>query len=123
MYTIKEIAQICNISISKIRYLDKQKVLRPNLKRDENNYRIFTNEDIVWINDIICFQNTNMSIKQIQEIAVSYEQKNYPRLKQIFLEHEQIVLKKLQIAQKNHQRVLEKIDYYEQKIKENNEKF
>lgn len=123
MYTIKEVAQICNISISKIRYLDKQRVLRPNLKRDENNYRIFTNEDIVWINDIMCFQNTNMSIKQIQEITISYEQKNYPRLKQIFLEHERKVLKKLQIAQKNHQRVLEKIDYYEEKIKENNEKF
>lgn len=123
MYTIKEVAQICNISISKIRYLDKQRVLRPNLKRDENNYRIFTNEDIVWINDIICFQNTNMSIKQIQEITISYEQKNYPRLKQIFLEHELKVLKKLQIAQKNHQRVLEKINYYEEKIKENNEKF
>lgn len=118
MYSTKEIAKLCNISISKIRYFDKQNVLRPSIKRDKNNYRIFTDEDVIWINDIICFQNASLSIEQIREIKTYYQQNDYKSLEQTFINHEKQVYEKLIQMQKAHQRVLEKINYYQNKQKE-----
>ena len=41
--------------------------LVPNVKRDKNNYRIFNDKDIDWINSLSCLKNCGMSILEMKE--------------------------------------------------------
>lgn len=41
--------------------------LVPNVKRDKNNYRIFDDNDIAWINSLSCLKNCGMSILEMKE--------------------------------------------------------
>lgn len=41
------------------------KGLVPNIKRDKNNHRVFDENDIKWVQDIICLKKCNMSLKEI----------------------------------------------------------
>ena len=41
--------------------------LVPNVKRDKNNYRIFSDKDIEWINSLSCLKSCGMSITEMKE--------------------------------------------------------
>ena len=41
--------------------------LVPNVKRAANNYRIFDDDDIAWINSLSCLKNCNMNIQEMKE--------------------------------------------------------
>lgn len=41
--------------------------LVPNVKRDKNNYRVFNDKDIAWINSLSCLRNCGMSILEMKE--------------------------------------------------------
>lgn len=41
--------------------------LVPNVKRNKNNYRIFNDKDIAWINSLSCLKNCGMSISEMKE--------------------------------------------------------
>jgi DNA-binding transcriptional MerR regulator len=40
--------------------------LVPNVKRDKNNYRIFDDRDINWINSLFCLKKCGMSIQDMK---------------------------------------------------------
>ena len=65
-YTIGEIAKRFNISISTIRYYDKEGLL-PNIKR-ENGIRKFSEQDVETIFIIECLKKTNVELKDINYI-------------------------------------------------------
>ncbi|MBQ6435757.1 MAG: MerR family DNA-binding transcriptional regulator, partial [Synergistaceae bacterium] len=52
-YTIKDISELTGLPASTLRYYDKQGLL-PGLKRNENNIRIFTDEDYGFLRIIEC---------------------------------------------------------------------
>mgnify|MGYP005790162801 CR=1 FL=1 len=41
--------------------------LVPYVKRDKNNYRVFSEHDIEWIKSLSCLKNCNMSIFEMKE--------------------------------------------------------
>ena len=41
--------------------------LVPNVKRDKNNYRVFSDKDIEWIKSLSCLKSCNMSITEMKE--------------------------------------------------------
>lgn len=41
--------------------------LVPNVKRDKNNYRVFSDRDIEWIKSLSCLKNCGMSIMEMKE--------------------------------------------------------
>ena len=45
--------------------------LIPNVKRDKNNYRIFDDNDVAWINSLTCLKNCDMSINEMKEYSVN----------------------------------------------------
>ncbi len=65
MYTIKDISEKFNLSISTIRYYDKEGLLK-NIKR-ENGIRKFTDNDINTIFYIECLKKSGMQIKEIKQ--------------------------------------------------------
>ena len=64
-YTIGEVSQQYNISVSALRYYDKSGLL-PLVERTEGNIRIFHEDDLEWLNMIECLKNTGMQLKDIK---------------------------------------------------------
>ncbi len=64
-YSIKEIADIMNVTTSTLRYWDSEGLL-PDIKR-ENGRRVFEDKDFKWLRVLNCMKNINMPIKKIKE--------------------------------------------------------
>lgn len=67
MKTIQTAAKITGLSVPTLRYYDELGLL-PHLKRDENGYRQFSDQDISDINLVKCFREVGVPIKQIKKI-------------------------------------------------------
>ena len=64
-YSIKEIADMMNVTTATIRYWDNEGLL-PNIKR-VNGIRVFEDKDFKWLRVLNCMKNINMPIKKIKE--------------------------------------------------------
>jgi Predicted transcriptional regulators len=103
LYTIDEVANKLNISKSKIRFFEKNKLIKP--QRDQNNYRKFSDYDLLIIKYIIVMQFSGIEIKEIYQILKSLNDKeNCNDLTDIILTEK---LKELEA----------KIDHYKEVIK------
>ncbi|HGA1022453.1 TPA: MerR family transcriptional regulator [Bacillus cereus] len=94
IFTIKQAAEVLNISSSMIRYYDKEGLL-PFIKKDENGYRQFSENDLFWLEFIRCMRATNMSISTLRLVAELYMQGNetLEKRKQIFKGHKENLVK------------------------------
>lgn len=60
-YTVKQLSDKYKISVHTIRYYDDQGLF-PDVTRDSHGTRLFTDENMDWINLVLCLRNTGMSI-------------------------------------------------------------
>lgn len=66
-YNISEVAKIFNITTNKIRFYEKKGLLEPT--RDENNeYRVFSDTDILKLQSILLYRTIGMPIDNIKSI-------------------------------------------------------
>lgn len=65
---MKEVAQITGLSEHTLRFYEKQQLIL-NIKRDSNNYRLYSDFDIQWIQFLTKVKSTNMPLKDIQKYA------------------------------------------------------
>lgn len=75
-YTIKEIAQMFNITTNKIRFYEKKGLLTP-IRQQDNKYRRFNQEDIVKIQSILLYRSIGLSIDSIENILKNNGKENY----------------------------------------------
>lgn len=66
LYNIGEVSKIINLSISTLRYYDKEGLL-PNVHRDSSGIRKFSEKDIRGLKIIECLKNSGMPIKNIKQ--------------------------------------------------------
>lgn len=66
MYSMKEACEKTNLSYQTLKFYCNQGLI-PNVKRNENNYRIFDDNNIAWINSLFCLKNCGMSILEMKE--------------------------------------------------------
>ena len=66
MYSAKETAQMTGLSTATLRYYEKEKLL-PQIARNSQKYRQYTDEDIEWIKMIQCMRMANIPIHSIKE--------------------------------------------------------
>jgi len=66
MYSAKETAQMTGLSTATLRYYEKEKLL-PQIARNSQKYRQYTDEDIKWIKMIQCMRMANIPIHSIKE--------------------------------------------------------
>lgn len=64
-YSIKEIADMMNVTTATIRYWDSEGLL-PYVNK-VNGRRVFENKDFKWLRVLNCMKNINMPIKKIKE--------------------------------------------------------
>lgn len=66
MYNMKEVCDKTNLNYETLRYYCNLGLV-PNVKRDKNNYRLFDDRDVAWIDGLQCLRKCGLSIKELHE--------------------------------------------------------
>lgn len=112
-YTIGEVSEMFGINISALRYYDKNGLL-PMIKRTEGNIRIFTPQDIKWLNMIECLKNTGMQLKDIKQFFDWCEEgdSTIEKRYEMFLERKRQTEAQIALLQKSLDLINYKCEYY-----------
>lgn len=65
MYSMKETCKQVNMSYETLKFYCN-KGLIPNVKRDQNNFRVFNEKDIAWIKSLVCLKKCGFSIQDMK---------------------------------------------------------
>jgi len=100
MYTMKTACEKTGLSYETLKFYCNQGLV-PNVKRDNNNRRIFDDKDIAWINSLSCLRNCDMSISEMREyIDLCMEgESSIPKRKEILELKRSALVKKLEQVQ------------------------
>ncbi len=66
MFSMKEVCQKTGMTYETLKFYCNQGLV-PNVKRDKNNFRVFDERDVAWINSLSCLKNCGMSIQEMKE--------------------------------------------------------
>jgi|ERR1035437_2281226 DNA-binding transcriptional MerR regulator len=114
MHSIKDVAQICDLSAYTIRFYDKEGLL-PFITRNNTGNRQFSENDLEMIKLICCLKNSGMQIKDIKKyIDLFMEGDNTaPLRKQMMIEHRKSILKQINDLKKQQSIIELKIAFYD----------
>lgn len=110
-YSMKQTCEKTNLTYDTLKYYCNEGLI-PNVKRDKNNYRIFNDKDIAWINSLSCLKNCGMSIAEMKlylELCLKGESS--------IKERKKILDKKLKQLEEKKQQIQDSIDYINWKHK------
>lgn len=122
-YTIKQAAEIMNVTPTTLRYYDKQGLL-PFMERKESGYRVFSDTDIAMLKVIECLKKTGMSIKDIRQFSkwVLIGDDSLKERHEMFLERKRAVESQISELQETLDFINHKCWYYETAIEAGTEK-
>lgn len=73
VYTIGQMAELCNISAKQLRYYDKKQVIVPAIRDENNNYRLYSHEqisDVLMVRDL---RQLDMPLETIAKLLRSHD--------------------------------------------------
>ncbi len=122
-YTIKQAAELTNLTPVTLRYYDKQGLL-PFMERKESGYRMFSDGDIAMLRVIECLKKSGMSIKDIRQFSewVLMGDDSLQERYEMFLERKKAVEAQIADLQKTLDFINHKCWYYETAIEAGTEK-
>ena len=65
-YSMKQVCEKTGLTYDTLKFYCNEGLI-PNVKRDKNNYRIFDDKNIAWINSLSCLKKCGMSIVEMKE--------------------------------------------------------
>lgn len=65
MYTMKQTCELTNASYETLKFYCNQGLV-PHVKRDANNRRVFDDQDIAWINSLLCLRSCGLSMAEMK---------------------------------------------------------
>ena len=105
LYTMKQVCKQTGLSYDTLKFYCNEGLV-PHVKRDKNNYRVFDQRDINWINSLSCLKKCGMSIQEMKEyLKLCLEGEKSIPYRQIVLDH------KLQDLELKKQELQKSIDY------------
>ena len=66
MYTMKDVCPETGMAYETLKFYCNEGLI-PNVKRNQNNYRVFDDRDVAWIKSLSCLKNCGMSIQEMRE--------------------------------------------------------
>lgn len=66
LYSMKETCDKTGLTYDTLKFYCNEGLI-PNVKRNKNNYRVFDDNDINWINSLSCLKKCDMSINEMKE--------------------------------------------------------
>lgn len=67
-YSIKEVSEKVGLPAHTLRYYEQEGLL-PFIKRDANGNRIFNENDLTWLELVICLRKTDIALSELREIV------------------------------------------------------
>lgn len=114
MFSMKQACEQTNLPYETLKFYCNQGLI-PNVKRDSNNYRIFDENDIAWINSLNCLRNCGMSISEMKDyIKLCLEgESTIPERKEILAIKRQSLLEQQKLIQESIDYIDWKQDFYD----------
>jgi DNA-binding transcriptional MerR regulator len=111
---MKYVVENLNISAKTLRFYEEQGIL-PNVSRDENSRRVYTERHIDWISFVRCLRETGMSLATIKEYMDLFEVGNatFLQRQEILMKHKLEVQKKIEEDLKHLEEINYKLALYE----------
>lgn len=122
MYTIGQVSKMFDLSISTLRYYDKEGLL-PFVERSNSGIRMFSDKDYEWLKIIECLKKSGLSIKEIRSYIDMTKRGNdslEERL-QLFEERKKDVERQMKELQETLDLLKYKCWYYEMAIQDQSE--
>ena len=117
-YSIKQFAEKIGVTVSTLRYYDKEGLL-PFVDKKENGTRVFKEKDFEGLAIITCMKKSGLTIKDIKkymDLCTEGDNTLKERM-EIFLERKKIVQKQIEELNNIMETIDHKIWYYEEAIK------
>lgn len=111
---MRQVCEMVNMPYETLKYYCNEGLI-PNVKRGKNNYRLFDEYDVKWINSIKCLKRCNMSIAEMKhylELCLAGPG-NIPERKIILDGKRKELLEKLAEIQRSIDYVDKKQEYYD----------
>ena len=101
-YSMKEACTLTGMSYENLKFYCNEGLV-PNVKRDNRNYRIFSEHDIKWIQSLNCLKGCGMTISEMKEyLALCLEgESSIPARKEILSRKKEALLQSIQELQKS----------------------
>ena len=94
MYTMKQACTAAEMPYETLKFYCNEGLV-PNVKRGENNYRMFDEHDINWIKSLACLKKCGMSIAEMKEyLALCLQGESSIPQRQVLLEKYRLELEK-----------------------------
>ena len=96
MYSMKEACKLTNMTYENLKFYCNEGLV-PNVKRNAQNYRVFDEHDIKWIQSLNCLKNCGMSIAEMKEyLALCLEgQSSIPKRQVILADKKKALLQSI----------------------------
>lgn len=93
MYTMMQACRETDMTYQALKFYCNQGLV-PNVKRDQNNRRVFDEHDIKWIKDLMSLKRCGMSIQEMKEyLALCLEGPSTIPQRKVLLEKKQQALR------------------------------
>lgn len=93
MYTMMQACRETDMTYQALKFYCNQGLV-PNVKRDQNNRRVYDEHDIKWIKDLMCLKRCGMSIQEMKEyLALCLEGPSTIPQRKVLLEKKQQALR------------------------------
>lgn len=112
-YSIGEISEMLNISISTLRYYDKEGLL-PLVNRTSGNIRVFNEDDLACLKMIECLKTSGMQLKDIKTFFEWCEEgdSTIDKRYELFLQQKEKTIKQIEKLQNALNHINYKCEYY-----------
>ena len=116
-YSIGEVSKLTGLSVPTLRYYDKEGLI-PNINRNENGLRDFTDQDLGTIHIVTCIKGAGASIREIKEYMdlCQLGDSTLELRKQFFIEKKSDIEEQMKELNEIMKTVEMKIKYYEDAI-------
>lgn len=68
LYSIGEVSKICNVSKKALRFYDKINIISPDLVSEENNYRYYSRETLLFVPIIKYYKQMGFKLEEMKEL-------------------------------------------------------
>lgn len=111
---MRKAAELAGMSYETLKFYCKEGLV-PNVQRDKNNYRMFSEDNIVWLKSLQCFKQSGMSISELRRfMQLSMEGKETLPTRMALLENQkQLLERQIEEIQENIAYINHKIEIYQ----------
>ena len=115
-YYIGEFSKIVGLSEHTLRFYEKEGLIKVN--RDDNNVRIYSYENKIWIESLLHLKNTGMALKDMKQFAMwgNIGEETMEERLDLLKNHRKKVVEDLEKLRQSLEHLDNKINFYENEL-------